>query len=99
MSERGIYHEAKKKPAHGGGDAAGAERTRICNAACLHQERAAWARKYGNVSADWQGTMPAALAQARLGALGADENTLARYDAEITILKKAEEMLWEMVRG
>lgn len=64
---REIYHEAEKKPAHGGGDAVGAECTRLCNAACLHQERAAWAHKYGNVSADWQGTMPAALAQAGTG--------------------------------
>ena len=34
-----------------------------------------------------------------LDALGAGEKTLARYDAEITILKKTAEMLWEMVRG
>lgn len=34
-----------------------------------------------------------------LDALGAEEKTLARYDAEITILKKTAEMLWEMVRG
>ena len=35
----------------------------------------------------------------KLDALGADENTLARYDAETAILKKAEEMLHEMVQG
>ena len=35
----------------------------------------------------------------KLDALGAGEKTLARYDAETAILKKAEEMLWEMVRG
>ena len=34
-----------------------------------------------------------------LDALGAGEKTLARYDTEIAILKKTEEMLWEMVRG
>lgn len=34
-----------------------------------------------------------------LDALGADEKTIARYDAEMAILKRAEEMLWEMVRG
>ena len=34
-----------------------------------------------------------------LGVLGAGEKTLARYDAEIAILKNAEEMLHEMVQG
>ena len=35
----------------------------------------------------------------KLDALGAGEKTLARYDAEIAILKNAEEMVHEMVQG
>ena len=96
---REIYHEAEKKPAHGGGDAARAERTRICNAACIHQERVAGAQERENLLSDFSRNLQRRSRRRELDALGAGEKTLARYDEEITILKKAEEMLWEMVRG